>query len=53
MRRGVAGHPMMNEALFARLLTDADPWVVDAAAANPVLPPQRMYSILAEADLWP
>lgn len=51
MRREVAAHPMLNEALFSQLLADTDPWVVDTAAANSVLPTDWMYRILADLDL--
>ncbi|WP_244872187.1 hypothetical protein [Catellatospora sp. TT07R-123] len=51
MRQAVAAHPMLDEALFSRLLADTDPAVVETAAANSILPPDLMYRILAELDL--
>ncbi|MEU9335564.1 hypothetical protein AB0D49_20670 [Streptomyces sp. NPDC048290] len=51
LRRGVAGHPHITDGLLERLLTDPDPEVADAAAANPVLRPTRMRGILAAVDL--
>ena len=37
-RHGVADHPRASADLLERLLTDPDPAVADAAAANPALP---------------
>jgi hypothetical protein len=51
LRRGVARHPNVTEGLLEQLLTDPDPEVADDAAANPVLPPPRMYCILVDAHL--
>lgn len=51
LRRGVAGHPNITEALLERLLSDPDPEVVHDAAANPVLRAVRMRRILADAGL--
>lgn len=41
----------MNEALIDALLADDDNDVVSNAAANPVLPPDRIQRILANAGL--
>ncbi|MFE9094104.1 hypothetical protein [Streptomyces sp. NPDC007264] len=51
LRRGVAGHPNITDALLEQLLSDPDPQVADDAAANPALRPARMYRILAAAGL--
>jgi hypothetical protein len=51
LRRGVARHPNITEALLEQLLSDADPEVADDAAANPTLRPTRMYRILTDAGL--
>ncbi|MER6186744.1 hypothetical protein [Streptomyces sp. NPDC001652] len=51
LRRGVARHPNITDALLDRLLSDPDPNVADDAAANPALRPARMDRILTEAAL--
>ncbi|MDQ1050892.1 hypothetical protein [Streptomyces sp. V4I2] len=51
LRRGVARHPNITDALLERLLADPSPEVADDAGANPALRPARMYRILAEAGL--
>ncbi|MFG2947149.1 hypothetical protein [Streptomyces adustus] len=51
LRRGVARHSKVTAALLERLLSDPDPEVVDAAAANAVLSSARMHRILTVAGL--
>ncbi|GAA3371109.1 hypothetical protein GCM10020367_20440 [Streptomyces sannanensis] len=51
LRRGVARHPNITDALLEQLLSDPDPEVADDAAANSALRPTRMYRILTTADL--
>jgi hypothetical protein len=51
VRCGVAGHPNLDEALFEQVLTDPEPSVVHAAAANPALPRHRMERLLTDQSL--
>ncbi|WP_436777646.1 hypothetical protein [Yinghuangia sp. YIM S09857] len=51
VRAGAARHPNVTAVLLEPLLTDPEPRVVDAAAANPALPIAWMYRILAESGL--
>ncbi|MFQ3557027.1 hypothetical protein QZN11_09570 [Streptomyces gramineus] len=51
VRRGVARHPNVTDALLEHLLRDPDPQVADDAAANAALRPTRMYGILTAAGL--
>lgn len=51
LRRGVARHPNITDALLEQLLSDPDPQVADDAAANPALRPTQMYRILTAAGL--
>ncbi|MEU4148866.1 hypothetical protein [Streptomyces sp. NPDC026659] len=51
LRGGVARHPNIPDALLEQLLSDPDPHVADDAAANSALGLDRMYRILAAADL--
>ncbi|MFJ2847707.1 hypothetical protein ACIPD2_39770 [Streptomyces griseofuscus] len=51
LRRGVARHPNITDALLEHLLSDPDPQVADDAAANPALRPTQMYRILTAAGL--
>jgi hypothetical protein len=51
LRRGVARHPSITDALLEQLLSDPDPQVVDDAAANSTLRPTQMYRILTAAGL--
>jgi hypothetical protein len=51
LRRGVARHPNITEALLEHLLGDPDPHVADDAAANPALRPTQIDRILTTAGL--
>ncbi|WP_218782000.1 hypothetical protein [Streptomyces sp. CS113] len=51
LRRGVARHPNITDAMLEHLLSDPDPQVVDDAAANPALRPTQMYRMLTAAGL--
>lgn len=51
LRRGVARHPNITDALLEQLLSDPVPEVADDAAANSALPPTHMYRILTAAGL--
>lgn len=51
LRRGVARHPNVTDALLEHLLSDPDPQVADDAAANSALRPTQMYRILTAAGL--
>ncbi|MFE4414704.1 hypothetical protein ACIQFZ_36640 [Streptomyces sp. NPDC093064] len=51
LRRGVARHPNITDALLEHLLSDPDPQVVDDAAANAALRPTQMYRMLTAAGL--
>ncbi|QMU74401.1 hypothetical protein GXW83_09730 [Streptacidiphilus sp. PB12-B1b] len=51
MRAGVARHPNVTADLLELLLSEPEPKVVDAAAANAALSRARMDLILAEAGL--
>ncbi|QES47460.1 hypothetical protein DEJ50_06090 [Streptomyces venezuelae] len=48
-RRPAAGRPELPVPDLLRLLTDPDPQVVEAAAANPALPPGVMAALVAGA----
>ncbi|MGW1018758.1 variant leucine-rich repeat-containing protein [Streptomyces niveus] len=51
LRRGVARHPNVTDALLEHLLSDPDPQVADDAAANSALRPTQMCRILTAAGL--
>lgn len=51
LRAGAAQHPNVTVELLERLLTDPQPKVADAAAANLVVPRARMDAILSDAGL--
>ena len=43
-----AGHPALPQPVLVDLLTDDDPQVAEAAAANPSLPPAVMAVLLPQ-----